>query len=91
MIKVRFWGEGSEIEELIERLCNELPGVRVLSISGHYKDRGASVYERVYLDVVINPKPPEQSEQAESRQISNGGKAVDKIKKRGKRNGKEQV
>lgn len=36
--------------------------VRVLSISGHYKDRGASVYERCYLDVVINeqatPPPP---------------------------------
>ena len=79
MIKVRLWGESLEIEELVERLCNELPGVRVLSISGHYKDRGASVYERVYLDVVINPKPPEQ---AESRQISNGGNAVDKNKKR---------
>lgn len=80
MIKVRLWGESLEIEELVERLCNELPGVRVLSISGHYKDRGASVYERVYLDVVINPKPPEQAEQAESRQISNGGNAVDKNK-----------
>lgn len=78
MIKVRLWGESAEIEELVERLCNELPSVRVLSVSGHYKDRGSSVYERVYIDVAINPKPPEQAERAENRQISNGGKAEDK-------------
>ena len=57
MIKVRLWGEPLEIEKLIERICNDLPGVRVLSVSGHYKDRGASVYERCYLDVELNELP----------------------------------
>lgn len=63
MVKVRLWGENSEIEKLIELICNELPAVRVLSVSGHYKDRGASVYERCYLDVVINEQatPPPSS------------------------------
>ena len=54
MVKVRLWGENAEIEKLVECICNDLPGVRVLSVSGHYKDRGASVYERCYLDVVLN-------------------------------------
>lgn len=54
MIKVRLWGEPAEIETLIECICNDLPGVRVLSVSKHYKDRGASVYERCYLDVTLN-------------------------------------
>lgn len=60
MVKIRLWGENGEIEKLIELICNELPAVRVLSVSGHYKDRGASVYERCYLDVVINEQatPP---------------------------------
>ncbi len=40
MIKIRLWGEPAEIEKLIERICNDLPGVRVLSVSEHYKDRG---------------------------------------------------
>lgn len=54
MIKIRLHGESREIEEMIARICNELSGIRVLSVSGHYKDRGASVYERCYLDVVLN-------------------------------------
>lgn len=62
MVKVRLWGENAEIEKLVELICNELDSVRVLSVSGHYKDRGASVLERCYLDVVINeqttPPPP---------------------------------
>ncbi len=64
MVKVRLWGENSEIEKLIELICNELPAVRVLSVSGHYKDRGASVYQRCYLDVAINEQttPPPSSE-----------------------------
>ena len=57
MIKVRLWGEPVELEMLIERICNDLPGVRVLSVSKHYKDRGASVYERCYLDVTLNEQP----------------------------------
>lgn len=54
MLKVRIWGESQEIEAMIERVCNDTPGMRVLSVSGHYKDRGASVYERVYLDVELH-------------------------------------
>lgn len=54
MIKIRLWGEPAEIEKLIEHICNDLPTVRVLSVSEHYKDRGASVYERCYLDVTLN-------------------------------------
>ena len=59
MVKVRLWGESAEIEKLIDRICNDLPGVRVLSVSGHYKDRGASVYERCYLDVTLNEQATE--------------------------------
>ncbi len=59
MIKVRLWGEPVELEKLIERICNDLPGVRVLSVSGHYKDRGASVYERCYLDLGLNEQATE--------------------------------
>lgn len=62
MVKVRLWGENAEIETLIERICNELPCVCVLSVSGHYKDRGASVYERCYLDVELNEQPPKAHE-----------------------------
>lgn len=54
MVKVRLHGEPAEIEKLIELICNGLPAVRVLSISGNYKDRGTSVYQRVYIDVEIN-------------------------------------
>ena len=54
MVKVRLHGEPAEIEKLIELICNGLPAVRVLSISGNYKDRGTSVYQRVYIDVAIN-------------------------------------
>lgn len=66
MVKVRLWGESGEIEKLIEIICNELPAVRVLSVSGHYKDRGASVYQRVYIDVAINEQatlPPSSESQ----------------------------
>ena len=71
MIKVRLHGEGAEIEELINRLCN-MQSLRVLQVSGHYKDRGASVYERCYVDVELLPKSSEQkliSEQTESSVI----------------------
>lgn len=59
MVKLRLWGENAEIENLIKRIYNDLPGVRVLSISGHYKNRGASVYERCYLDVTLNEQATE--------------------------------
>ncbi len=65
MVKVRLHGEPAEMAKLIELMCNDFPAIRVLSVSERYKDRGASVYERCYIDIVINPKPPEQAEQAE--------------------------
>lgn len=77
MIKVRLWGEPTEIEKLIERICNDLPGVRVLSVSGHYKDRGASVYERCYLDVELNEQKAEAPVNTSSTTIqrrNNGSK-----------------
>lgn len=68
MVKVRLWGENAEIEKLIEVICNELSDVRVLSVSGHYKDRGASVYERCYLDVIINEQAaPSSTETATAK------------------------
>ncbi len=54
MLKFRIWGKNEEIEKMIELICNGMPTVRVLSVSGYYKDRGASVYERCYLDVELN-------------------------------------
>lgn len=57
MVKVRLHGEPAEIEKLIELICNGLPAVRGLTrCSGavYYKDRGTSVYQRVYIDVAIN-------------------------------------
>lgn len=57
MIKLRLHGESAEIEDMIEQICNNLPTVRVLSVSGHYKDRGASVYERCYMDIELNGNP----------------------------------
>ena len=69
MVKVRLWGENAEIEKLVECICNDLPGVRVLSVSGHYKDRGASVYERCYLDVVLNEQTIEAPADAKKTAI----------------------
>ncbi len=69
MVKVRLWGEPAEMEQLIELICNNLTSVRVLSISGKYKDRGASVYERCYLDVSINEKATEATETTKNTAI----------------------
>lgn len=57
MVKVRLHGESAEMEKLIELMCNDFPAVRVLSVSERYKDRGASVYERYYVDIAINEQP----------------------------------
>lgn len=54
MVKVRLWGEPAELEELIEKICNEFPAVRVLSVSEPCNDRGASVYKRCYIEVALN-------------------------------------
>lgn len=62
MLKIRLHGESNEIETMVEHICNHMPNVRVLSVSGHYKDRGASVYERCYLDVVLNEVQPSEAQ-----------------------------
>ena len=53
MIKLRLHGERAEIERL-ERIIYTCGIFRVCKISDHYKDRGASVYERVYMDIEVN-------------------------------------
>lgn len=52
MIKLTLHGEREEIAQLEEVICN-CGSFRVLNISDYYKDRGASVYERVYMDVEL--------------------------------------
>lgn len=54
MVKIRLHGEPEEMDKLIELMCNEFSAIRVLSVSERYKDRGASVYERCYIDIAIN-------------------------------------
>ena len=74
MVKLRLWGEPDEMEKLIELICNELPAIRVLSVSKPYKDRGASVYNRCYLDVAINKQSPPQPTNIETAALCKGTK-----------------
>lgn len=53
MIKIRLWGELEEVNKLAELISNLAPQIRVLSCSRNYSDRGASVYNRVYMDVKL--------------------------------------
>ncbi len=53
MVKVRLWGELEEVNKLAELLSGLSPRVRILSCSRNYTDRGASVYNRVYMDVEL--------------------------------------
>ena len=54
MIKIRLHGEAAELNKFAEFLSKLSPYVRILSCSGNYKDRGVSVYNRVYMDVELN-------------------------------------
>lgn len=54
MVKVRLHGETEDLNEFTEFLSKLSPWVRILSISRNYKDRGASVYNRVYIDVELH-------------------------------------
>lgn len=54
MIKLRLHGETEDLNEFTEFLSKLSPWVRILSISRNYKDRGASVYNRVYMDVELH-------------------------------------
>lgn len=53
MIKVRLHGESVEIERFTALLrdLEKKSDIRILSESEFYKDRGKSVYGRIYLDV----------------------------------------
>ena len=54
MVKVRLWGELEEVNKLAELISLLKPRVRILSCSKNYSDRGASVYNRVYMDVELH-------------------------------------
>jgi len=71
MVRLRFHGEKAEIEEFVELICNNMPTVRVLQVSKPYKDRGASVYERCYMDVELN-QIAEVAEEVKPKQITDG-------------------
>ncbi len=53
MFKVRLWGELEEVNKLAELISRLSPRIRILNCSKDYADRGASVYNRVYLDVKL--------------------------------------
>ncbi len=69
MVKVRLHGEPAEMAKLIELMCNDFPAIRVLSVSERYKDRGASVYERCYIDIAINEQVPPPSFSAKTNKL----------------------
>ena len=54
MVKVRLWGELEEMNKLAELISTLKPRVRILSCSKNYSDRGASVYNRIYMDVELH-------------------------------------
>lgn len=54
MVKVRLWGELEEVNKFAEIISTLKPCVRILSCSKNYSDRGASVYNRVYMDVELH-------------------------------------
>ena len=54
MVKIRLWGELEEVNKLAEIISGLKPRVRILSCSKNYSDRGASVYNRVYMDVTLH-------------------------------------
>lgn len=70
MLKLRIWGENAEIERMIETVCNRTPNVRVLSVSKPYKDRGASVYERCYMDIEIHEIVSTPTEENEIKKLA---------------------
>ena len=54
MIRIRLHGTLEEIARAKEVISDNFV---ILSISGNYPDRGASVYYRAYLDCVIKNAP----------------------------------
>jgi len=58
-MKIRLWGTEAECRAAAERLMHT-PGLIVLSVSEPYRDRGASVLVRVFLDARLDPPPAVQ-------------------------------
>lgn len=61
MIKLRLWGEPSELAELTKHIESD-ERVSVLSVSDQYQDRGKSSYVRVYIDIKLKAATEKQSE-----------------------------
>lgn len=55
MIKLRLHGTEKEMKQFID-LLDEIKQVQINSESDPYKDRGKSVYSRIYLDVEVEAK-----------------------------------
>ena len=58
-MKLRIWGTEDECRAAAERLMRT-PGLVVLSVSEPYRDRGASVLVRVFLEARLDPPPAVQ-------------------------------
>ena len=56
-MQIRLWGTVDECRAAAERLMR-CPGLVVLSVSGPYADRGASVLVRVFVEARLDPPPP---------------------------------
>lgn len=56
-MKIRLWGIEAECRAAVERLM-VTPGLVVLSVSGPYADRGASVMVRVFIEARLDPPAP---------------------------------
>lgn len=52
MIKLRLWGEPSELAELTKHIKSD-ERVSVLKVSNQYQYKGKSYNVRVYMDVVL--------------------------------------
>jgi hypothetical protein len=56
-VKIRLWGPEAECRAAAEALARA-PGLAVVSVSGPYADRGASVLVRFYIEARLGPPPP---------------------------------
>lgn len=65
-MKIRLWGTEDECALAAERLI-ATPGLVVLSVSGPYADRGASVLVRVFIEARLDPPPVHVASTSEPR------------------------
>ena len=52
-MKIRLMSTPKQNSEFLQ-ILKKMPGVDILSISEGYKNRGNSVYERIYVELSIN-------------------------------------